>query len=143
MPGSGDSGGVHVCADVGEAAAQSSHVGNGVEEDVIIGDTCQGFINFLDSLQQKGLTNLSNVSRSKLVDVGRRMAQFIGANIDDVPDQRGGAIPKWKPCTEIIMTLGSKLKDEICNSAVIENEFLLCQVIKYPRSNLILYTMCF
>ena len=36
MPGSGDSGGVHVCADVGGAAAQSSPVG--VEEDVVIGD---------------------------------------------------------------------------------------------------------
>ena len=42
------------------------------------------------------------------------MAQFIGVNIDEVPDQRGGAIPKWKPCIEIIMTLGSKLKDKIC-----------------------------
>ena len=103
-----------MCADIGGAAAQASPVG--VEEDVIIGDTCQGFIQFLDSLQQRGLTNLSIVSRCKLVDMRRRMAQFIGVNIDELPDERGGAIPKQKPCTETIKTLGSQPKDKRRNS---------------------------
>ena len=44
------------------------------------------------------------------------MAQFIGVNIDELPDQSGGAIPKRKKCTETIKTLGSKPKDEMCNS---------------------------
>ena len=75
-----------------------------MEEDVIIGDTvslgsdsCQGFIH-LDSLQRRDLTNLSIVSRSKLVDMRRRMAQFIGVNIDELPDQSGGAMPQRKQC---------------------------------------------
>ena len=117
MPGSGESDGVHVCDNV-RGAAQFSPVG--VEEDVVIVDTCQGFIHFLDSLQKRGLTNLSIVSRSKLVYIRRRMAQFIGVNIDEVPDQRGGAIPKRKPCTTN-KTLGSKLKDEMCNSESIDS----------------------
>ena len=102
MTDSGDSGRVHLCAEVGGAAAQSSPVGE--EEDVIIGDTCQGFIHILDSLQQRGLTNLSIVSRSKLVDMKRCMTQFIGVNIDELPDLSGGAIPKRQPHTETIKT---------------------------------------
>ena len=37
-------------------------------------------------------------------------------NIDELPDQSGGAIPKRKPRTETIKTLSSKPKDEMCNS---------------------------